>query len=125
MTLSLNTGLTEYRQVDTHARYLNIYGMQMARATFEGLNRIRPNARPFVLTRAGYAGVQRYSAIWTGDNVASWDHLRLSITMLLNLGVSGVPLIGSDVGGFSGNPTPEPYTRWLQPAALTPFLRSP
>jgi alpha-glucosidase len=108
----------------THARYHNVFGMQMARSTFEGLKRLRPEARPFVLTRAGYAGVQRYSAIWTGDNVASWDHLRLSIPMLLNLGVSGVPLIGADVGGFSGNPTPELYTRWLQAAALTPFLRS-
>jgi alpha-glucosidase len=107
-----------------HARYHNVYGMQMARATFEGLRRLRPLARPFVLTRAGYAGVQRYSAIWTGDNVASWDHLRLSIPMLTNLGVSGVALVGADVGGFSGNPSPELYARWLQAAALTPFLRS-
>jgi alpha-glucosidase len=107
-----------------HARYHNVYGMQMARATFEGLKKLRPDARPFVLTRAGYAGVQRYSAVWTGDNVASWDHLRLSIPMLLNLGVSGVPFVGSDVGGFSGNPGPELYARWLQAAALTPFLRS-
>jgi alpha-glucosidase len=98
--------------------------MQMARSTFEGLRRLRPDERPFVLTRAGYAGVQRYSAVWTGDNVASWDHLRLSIPMLLNLGVSGVPLVGADVGGFSGNPSPELYARWLQAAALTPFLRS-
>ncbi|MBC7932061.1 MAG: glycoside hydrolase family 31 protein [Rubrivivax sp.] len=111
-------------EAGTHARYHNVYGMQMARSTFEGLKKLRPDARPFVLTRAGYAGVQRYSAIWTGDNVASWDHLRLSIPMLLNLGVSGVALIGSDVGGFSGNPSPELYTRWLQAAALTPFLRS-
>jgi alpha-glucosidase len=109
---------------DTHARYHNVYGMQMARSTFEGLRRLRPDERPFVLTRAGYAGVQRYSAVWTGDNVASWDHLRLSIPMLLNLGVSGVPLVGADVGGFSGNPSPELYARWLQAAALTPFLRS-
>jgi alpha-glucosidase len=108
----------------THARYHNVYGMQMARSTFEGLKRLRPDARPFVLTRAGYAGVQRYSAVWTGDNVASWDHLRLSIPMLLNLGVSGVPFVGADVGGFSGNPSPELYARWLQAAALTPFLRS-
>jgi alpha-glucosidase len=108
----------------THARYHNVYGMQMARSTFEGLKRLRPDARPFVLTRAGYAGVQRYSAVWTGDNVASWDHLRLSIPMLVNLGVSGVPFVGSDVGGFSGNPSPELYARWLQAAALTPFLRS-
>ena len=108
----------------THGRYHNVYGMQMARATFEGLRRLRPDARPFVLTRAGYAGVQRYAAVWTGDNVASWDHLRLSIPMLLNMGVSGVPFVGADVGGFSGNPSPELYTRWLQAAALTPFLRS-
>jgi alpha-glucosidase len=108
----------------THARYHNVYGMQMARSTFEGLKRLRPDARPFVLTRAGYAGVQRYSAVWTGDNVASWDHLRLSIPMLLNMGVSGVTLVGADVGGFSGNPSPELYARWLQAAALTPFLRS-
>ena len=108
----------------THARYHNVYGMQMARSTFEGLRRLRPGERPFVLTRAGYAGVQRFSAVWTGDNVASWDHLRLSIPMLLNLGVSGVPFVGADVGGFSGNPTPELYARWLQAAALTPFLRS-
>ena len=78
----------------THARYHNVYGMQMARSTFEGLKKLRPDARPFVLTRAGYAGVQRYSAVWTGDNVASWDHLRLSIPMLFNLGVSGVPFVG-------------------------------
>jgi alpha-glucosidase len=108
----------------THARYHNVYGMQMARSTFEGLKKLRPDARPFVLTRAGYAGVQRYSAVWTGDNVASWDHLRLSIPMLLNMGVSGVPFVGSDVGGFSGNPSPELYARWLQAAALTPLLRS-
>ncbi|MCA1614707.1 MAG: DUF4968 domain-containing protein [Acidobacteria bacterium] len=108
----------------THARFHNVYGMQMARSTFEGLKRLAPGKRPFVLTRAGYAGVQRYSAVWTGDNVASWDHLRLSIPMLLNLGVSGVPFVGADVGGFSGNPSPELYARWLQAAALTPFLRS-
>ncbi|HEV2862673.1 MAG TPA: TIM-barrel domain-containing protein [Pyrinomonadaceae bacterium] len=108
----------------THARYHNVYGMQMARATFEGNRRLRPDSRPLVITRAGYAGVQRYSAVWTGDNVASWDHLRLSVTMLLNLGVSGVPFVGSDVGGFSGNPSPELYARWLQAAALSPFFRS-
>ena len=108
----------------THARYHNVYGMQMARSTFESLKRLAPDKRPFVLTRAGYAGVQRFSAVWTGDNVASWDHLRLSIPMLLNLGVSGVPFVGADVGGFSGNPSPELYARWLQSAALTPFLRS-
>ena len=107
-----------------HARYHNVYGMQMARATYEGLKRLRPDTRPFVLTRAGYAGVQRYSAVWTGDNVATWEHLQLSIPMLANLSVSGVPFVGADVGGFVGSPSGELYARWLQAAALTPFLRS-
>jgi alpha-glucosidase len=108
----------------THARYHNVYGMQMARSTFEGLKKLNPSKRPFVLTRAGFAGIQRFSAVWTGDNVASWEHLALTIPMLTNMGVSGIPFVGSDVGGFTGNPSPELYARWLQAAALTPFLRS-
>jgi alpha-glucosidase len=107
-----------------HARYHNVYGMQMARATFEGLRKQRPQRRPLVLTRAGYAGVQRYSAVWTGDNTASWEHLQISIPMLTGMSVSGVPFVGADVGGFAGTPDAELYTRWLQAAALTPFLRS-
>lgn len=109
---------------DTHRRYHNVYGMQMARATFDGVKRLRPDKRPFVLTRAGFAGVQRYSAVWTGDNYASWDHLALSIPMLANMSVSGVPFVGCDVGGFNDRPSPELYARWLQAAVFTPFLRS-
>ncbi len=109
---------------DTHRRYHNVYGMQMARASFEGLRELDPGRRPFVLTRAGFAGVQRFSAVWTGDNYASWDHLALSIPMLTNMSVSGVPFVGCDVGGFAEMPSGELYTRWLQAAALTPFLRS-
>ena len=109
---------------DTHKRYHNIYGMQMARASFEGLSKLEPEKRPFVLTRAGFAGVQRYSAVWTGDNISSWEHLALSIPMLANMSVSGVPFVGADVGGFQDMPSAELYTRWLQAAALTPFLRS-
>ncbi len=108
----------------THQRYHNVYGMQMARSTFEGVRRLGPEKRPFVLTRAGFAGVQRFSAVWTGDNYASWDHLALSIPMLANLSVSGVPFIGADAGGFNDRPSGELYTRWLQAAVLTPFLRS-
>ena len=107
-----------------HARYHNVYGMQMARATFEGLSKLRPLQRPFVLTRAGYAGVQRYAAVWTGDNASTWEHLALSIPMLTNLSVSGVPFVGADIGGFTGSPSAELYTRWLQAAALTPFMRT-
>lgn len=109
---------------DTHRRYHNVYGLLMTRATFEGLRKLAPDARPFVLTRAGFAGVQRYSAVWTGDNYASWDHLALSIPMLANMSVSGVPFVGTDVGGFAEMPSGELYARWLQAAALTPFLRS-
>ncbi|MEJ5999382.1 glycoside hydrolase family 31 protein [Paucibacter soli] len=108
----------------SHARYHNVYGMQMARASFEGLRRLRPEQRPMVLTRAGFAGVQRYAAVWTGDNSPTWTHLALTIPMLSNLSVSGVPFVGADVGGFMGSPSAELYTRWLQAAALTPFLRT-
>jgi len=108
----------------THVRYHNVYGMQMARATFEGLQKLRPAQRPFVLTRAGYAGVQRYSAVWTGDNDATWDHLALSIPMLSSLSISGVPFVGADIGGFNATPSAELYTRWLEAAALTPFMRT-
>lgn len=109
---------------DTHRRYHNVYGSLMAQATYEGLKKLRPADRPFVLTRAAYAGIQKYSAVWTGDNATSWDHLALTIPMLTNLGISGVPLVGADIGGFGGNPSPELYTRWLQAAALTPMMRS-
>jgi alpha-glucosidase len=108
----------------THARYHNVYGMQMARATFEGLRTLRPDKRPLVLTRAGFAGVQRYAAVWTGDNAPTWTHLALTIPMLTNLSVSGVPFVGADVGGFMGSPGAELVARWLQAAALTPFSRT-
>jgi alpha-glucosidase len=108
----------------THAQYHNVYGMQMARATFEGLRGLRPDRRPLVLTRAGFAGVQRYAAMWTGDNSPTWTHLALTIPMLTNLSVSGVPFVGADVGGFMGSPSAELYTRWLQAAALTPYFRT-
>jgi alpha-glucosidase len=107
-----------------HAKNHNVYGMQMTRATYEGAVRHNPAERPFVLTRASYAGGQRYSAAWTGDNVASWEHLSLALTMCLNFGVSGQPFCGSDIGGFIGYPTPELYTRWLQLGVFTPLMRS-
>lgn len=109
---------------DTHRRYHNVYGMQMARSSFEGVKRLAPDKRPFILTRAGFAGIQRFAAVWTGDNYAGWEHLALSIPMLANMSVSGVPFVGCDVGGFNDMPSGELYARWLQAAALTPFLRS-
>ncbi|GAC1412885.1 MAG: glycoside hydrolase family 31 protein [Gemmatimonadaceae bacterium] len=108
----------------THLEYHNQYGTLMARATFAGFRRLRPERRPFVITRAGYAGLQRYSTIWTGDNNSTWDHLRLSIPMIVGLGLSGIPFAGSDIGGFNGAPSADLYSRWLQAATLVPFMRT-
>lgn len=106
-----------------HRAVHNVFGMQMARSTFEGLSRLRPNVRPFVLTRAGYSGVQRYAAVWTGDNLSSWEHLRMSIPMLLNMSISGISFCGADIGGFRGYPSPELFTRWLQLGVFYPMMR--
>jgi alpha-glucosidase len=107
----------------THAEIHNIMGLENARATYEGLLKLRPNERPFVLTRATYAGGQRYGFTWTGDNAATWNHLRLATQMVLNLGVSGIPFVGADVGGFNGSPPPALLTRWVEQAAFSPFFR--
>lgn len=110
-------------QPTDHAEVHNIYGMQMTRSTFEGLTALKPDERPFVLTRATFAGGQRYAWVWTGDNRAEWASLQQSIPMLLNFGLSGFPFIGADVGGFSGYPSGELFTRWLQAALFSPFFR--
>jgi alpha-glucosidase len=110
-------------QPTDHAEVHNIYGMQMTRSTFEGLTALKPDERPFVLTRATFAGGQRYAWVWTGDNRAEWASLQQSLPMLLNFGLSGFPFIGADVGGFSGYPSGELFTRWLQAAAFSPFFR--
>ncbi|TBH21588.1 glycoside hydrolase family 31 protein [Thermus thermamylovorans] len=101
----------------------NLYGLLMARAAWEGFRRHAPGVRPFLLTRAGFAGVQRYAWAWTGDVESTWEGLRTTLRALLGLSLSGVPFVGSDIGGFSGNPPPELYLRWFQLAALTPFFR--
>lgn len=102
----------------------NVYGMLHTRSTFEGLSRLRPDARPFVLTRATFAGGQRYAAVWPGDNTADWSSLRQSLPMLMGMGLSGFPFVGTDIGGFAGFPSAELYTRWLQAAVFAPFMRS-
>ena len=107
----------------THAEIHNVYGMQNTRATFEGMKRWRPDQRPFVMTRASFAGGQRYAVTWTGDNSSTWDHLRLSVEQLINLGLSGFAYSGADVGGFTGGPSPELMTRWFEFAAFTPIFR--
>jgi alpha-glucosidase len=107
-----------------HAAIHNVYGMQMTRATYEGVRSLDTLRRPFVLTRASYAGGARYTAAWTGDNVASWEHLKMALTMCLNLSVSGQPFVGSDIGGFIGTPSPELFARWLQLGVFTPLMRA-
>jgi alpha-glucosidase len=108
----------------THAEAHNVLGMENSRATYEGLLRLRPNVRPFVMTRATYAGGQRYAVTWTGDNNATWDHLKLMVHQLLNLGLSGFTWAGADIGGFTGGPSPELLTRWYQVGAFTPVFRN-
>jgi alpha-glucosidase len=107
-----------------HLEIHNVYGMENSRATYEGLLKLDPDLRPFVLTRATYAGGQRYAATWTGDNTSSWDHLRLTTPMLLNLGLSGFGLSGADVGGFIGTPGPVLLTRWTELATFQPIDRN-
>jgi alpha-glucosidase len=108
----------------SHLEIHNVYGMENSRATYEGLRKINPDLRPFVLTRATYAGGQRFAATWTGDNTSSWNHLRLTTPMLLNLGLSGFGLCGADVGGFIGTPSPELLTRWTELATFQPIDRN-
>jgi alpha-glucosidase len=107
-----------------HREIHNVYGLLNSRATYEGLLRLEPDSRPFVLTRASYAGAQRYAAIWPGDNISTWSHLQATIPMLTGLGLSGVPFVGSDIGGFAGAPSAELYTRWLQAGVFYPFMRT-
>jgi alpha-glucosidase len=106
-----------------HTEIHNIYGMENSRATMEGELTLRPNVRPFVMTRASYAGGQRYAVTWTGDNLATWNHLRMTTPQLLNLGLSGFSLAGADVGGFGGSPSPDLLTKWLILAAFQPIDR--
>lgn len=110
-------------QRSSHAEDHNVYGQQMSRATHDGLLQLRPHERPFVLTRATYAGGQRYAAVWTGDNTADWEHLRDGITTLLGMGISGYPFVGNDIGGFAGAGSAELWTRWAEAAAFFPFMR--
>lgn len=107
-----------------HRQVQSVYGLQMVRASFEGLNRLRPDRRNWVFSRSGYAGLQRYGSSWTGDNTSGWEDLALTPAMLLNLGLSGLSFTGCDIGGFAGAPTPELFARWFSMAAFTPFFRT-
>ena len=107
-----------------YAENRNVFALNEARATYQGLERLRPNERPYVITRAAYAGIQRYSTMWTGDNTATWDAMALSIPMFETVGLSGEPFTGADVGGFIGRTNGELMTRWYEIGFLTPFCRN-
>lgn len=108
----------------THKEAHNIYGMQMARATKEGAQKALGENRTFILTRATFSGGQRDSAVWTGDNFASDEHLLLGSRLVNSLGLSGFPFTGNDVGGFSGDAAPGLYRRWVAQAAFHPMMRA-
>lgn len=108
----------------SHAEVHNLYGSLMAQAVREGLLRLRPDKRPFVISRAGYAGLQRHALNWTGDNSSWWEHLWMSMPQLQNLGLSGLGWAGVDVGGYHGNASAELLARWTEFGAFQPFCRN-
>ena len=108
----------------TQAEVHNLVGMLNSRATYDGVLKLAPDKRPFVMTRASFAGGQRYAATWTGDNSSSWAQLKLSVSQLVNLGLSGFAYAGDDIGGFAGDPpSPELLTRWIEVGAFNPIFR--
>ncbi len=114
----------EARNKQTLFTVKNVYGLLMSKATYEGTKKLMNGQRPFVLTRAAYAGIQKYSAQWTGDNVSTDEHMLLGFRLLNSMGVSGVPFVGMDIGGFMGNPTPELFVRWMSLAVYSPLFRN-
>jgi alpha-glucosidase len=108
----------------SHRKAHNVYGMQMARATYEGVKKFAKPNRPFVITRSGYSGVQKYSSVWTGDNLASWEHLAIANRQCQRLSISGISFCGSDIGGFIQTPTGELYARWIQLGVFHMFCRT-
>jgi len=108
----------------SHRKAHNIYGMQMARATYQGLKKFSYPKRPFVITRAAYSGTQRYSSTWTGDNVATWEHLTIANLQAQRMCMSGFSFVGSDIGGFAEQPNGELYARWIQLGIFHPFCRT-
>jgi len=107
-----------------HKYIHNVYGLTMIEATMDGITRINPSERHFILTRSAYSGAQRSSFLWTGDNTANWEHLRMNVSMILNLGLSGMPYCGADIGGYTGSPSAELMVRWNQLGTFIPFMRN-
>ena len=114
---------TDEDRKTVHAEMHNVYGHFMAKAAYEGLKKL-DGRRPFVITRACYAGSQKYATAWTGDNTSMWAHLQMAIPQLCNLGLSGMPFVGTDVGGFGADTTPELMARWVQVGCFSPLFRN-
>lgn len=114
---------TDEDKPSTHAKMHNVYGHLMAKAAYEGLKKI-DGRRPFVITRACYAGSQKYATAWTGDNQSIWSHVQMAVPQLCNLGMSGMPFVGTDIGGFGADTTPELLTRWIQVGCFSPLFRN-
>lgn len=123
-TLPLNASHHMEGRGGDHREAHNLYALLMAQAGYEALERLMPDQRPWILSRSGWAGLQRYAWTWTGDTESSWHMLRQTIPTVLNLGLSGIPFSGPDIGGFSGAPDAELFTRWFQLAAFLPFFRN-
>jgi len=107
----------------SHRKAHNVYGTQMARATYEGVKRFNYPKRPFVITRSAYSGAQRYTSTWTGDNVATWEHLWIANVQMQRMCISGMSFVGSDIGGFAEQPNGELFARWIQLGIFHPFCR--
>ncbi|MEU9988119.1 TIM-barrel domain-containing protein [Streptomyces sp. NPDC048045] len=107
-----------------HREAHNVYALCMARAAYEGLRELTPRERPFLFSRSGWAGMQRYGGTWSGDVATGWPGLRASLSLVLGLGLCGVPYSGPDVGGFDGSPSPELYLRWFQLGSYLPLFRT-
>ncbi|WP_373017941.1 TIM-barrel domain-containing protein, partial [Muriicola sp.] len=107
----------------SHRKAHNVYGMQMVRATYEGVKKYVYPKRPFVITRAAYSGTQRFSSTWTGDNVATWEHLWIANVQVQRMCMSGMSFVGTDIGGFAEQPNGELFARWIQLGIFHPFCR--
>jgi alpha-glucosidase len=122
-TLPLSTRHDLEGRGGDHRESHNVYGLMMNKAGFDGISRLRPGRRPYMISRAGYAGIQRYTGTWTGDIGTSWEGLEISLNFTVGLGMSGMPYSGPDIGGFDQHPEDELYVRWFQLAAYLPFFR--
>jgi alpha-glucosidase len=111
------------KRTTDHLEIHNVYGMLNSEGTYDGMLAAKPNERPFVMTRASFAGGQRYAVTWTGDNSSTWNHLRMTVPQLMNLGLSGFSMAGADVGGFAGSPSADLLTKWLELSAFQPIDR--